>query len=32
VQRAAPALFARRAAYLAAHAQGTPLWTKQNRT
>ncbi len=29
-QRAAPALFARRAAYLAAHAQGTPQWTQRN--
>jgi 5-methylthioadenosine/S-adenosylhomocysteine deaminase len=31
-QRAAPALFARRAAYLAEHPQCTPLWTQQNRT
>jgi 5-methylthioadenosine/S-adenosylhomocysteine deaminase len=31
VQRAAPALFARRAAYLAEHAQGTPLWTRKSR-
>jgi 5-methylthioadenosine/S-adenosylhomocysteine deaminase len=30
-QRAAPALFARRAAYLADHAQGTAQWTQQNR-
>jgi 5-methylthioadenosine/S-adenosylhomocysteine deaminase len=31
VQRVAPALFARRAAYLAGTAEGSPQWTQKSR-